>query len=65
MNVTLLGAVCAAIFIYLIIQFDSKRWVIGIAIMLTIFASFMYTWPIQGLLPTYPARCGYGQDRGS
>ena len=61
MNVTLLGAVCAAIFIYLIIQFDSKRWVIGIAIMLTIFASFMYTWPIQGLLPTYLR--GVGMDK--
>lgn len=46
---------------YLIIQFDSKRWIIGIAIMLTIFASFMYTWPIQGLLPTYLR--GVGMDQ--
>ena len=45
--VSVLGVLCAVIFIYLIIQFDSKRWIIGIAIMLTIFASFMYTWTAQ------------------
>ena len=61
MAVSVLGALCAVIFIYLIIQFDSKRWIIGIAIMLTIFASFMYTWPIQGLLPTYLR--GVGMDQ--
>ena len=60
--VSLLGAVSAVIFIYLIIQFDSKRWIIGIAIMLTIFASFMYTWPIQGLLPTYLRGVGMDQQ---
>ena len=59
--VSVLGVLCAVIFIYLIIQFDSKRWIIGIAIMLTIFASFMYTWPIQGLLPTYLR--GVGMDQ--
>ena len=59
--VSVLGSLCAVIFIYLIIQFDSKRWIIGIAIMLTIFASFMYTWPIQGLLPTYLR--GVGMDQ--
>lgn len=59
--VSLVGVVCAIVFIYLIIQFDSNRWIIGIAIMLTIFASFMYTWPIQGLLPTYLH--GVGMDQ--
>ena len=59
--VSLIGVVCAIVFIYLIIQFDSNRWIIGIAIMLTIFASFMYTWPIQGLLPTYLH--GVGMDQ--
>ena len=56
------GSTLAVIFIYLIIQFDSKRWIIGIAIMLTIFASFMYTWPIQGLLPTYLRGVGMDQQ---
>ena len=60
-TVSLVGVVCAIVFIYLIIQFDSNRWIIGIAIMLTIFASFMYTWPIQGLLPTYLH--GVGMDQ--
>ncbi|GGG76773.1 MFS transporter [Corynebacterium pelargi] len=48
-----LSVICAGIFIFFVYQFDPKRWVIGVAIMVTIFASFMYTWPIQGLLPTY------------
>ncbi|SUO97454.1 MFS transporter [Suttonella ornithocola] len=51
--IAVLAVITAAIFIAFIYQFDPNRWVIGIAIMITIFASFMYTWPIQGLLPTY------------
>lgn len=51
--IALMGIVCAVIFISFIVQFDRHRWVIGLAIMVTIFAGFMYTWPIQGLLPTY------------
>lgn len=60
--ITLLGILSAAVFIYFIVQFDQKRWVTGIAIMLTIFASFMYTWPIQGLLPTYLHGVGMDQQ---
>lgn len=51
--VIVLAVVIAAIFVAFIYQFDPRRWVIGVVIMVTIFASFMYTWPIQGLLPTY------------
>ncbi|PRQ12234.1 MFS transporter [Corynebacterium sp. 13CS0277] len=51
--IAVLGVACGGIFIGFIYQFDPQRWVIGVAIMVTIFASFMYTWPIQGLLPTY------------
>ncbi|WP_058235225.1 MFS transporter [Devriesea agamarum] len=51
--VAVLAVIAAAVFIGFIVQFDSRRWMIGVAIMVTIFASFMYTWPIQGLLPTY------------
>lgn len=58
----LCGVAAAAVFITFIVQFDPSRWVIGILIMITIFASFMYTWPIQGLLPTYLH--GIGMDPG-
>ncbi|MDO4664930.1 MAG: MFS transporter [Actinomycetaceae bacterium] len=57
-----LAIICGAVFIAFVVQFDTKRWVIGITIMLTIFASFMYTWPIQGLLPTYLGSIGMTKD---
>ena len=59
-SIVVLAIITAGIFIGFIYQFDPKRWVIGVAIMVTIFASFMYTWPIQGLLPTYLK--GVGMD---
>ncbi|MGK4066524.1 MFS transporter [Rothia sp. HC945] len=58
--VVLLAVVSAAVFIAFIVQFDKMRWATGIAIVVTVFASFMYTWPIQGLLPTYLK--GVGMD---
>ena len=51
--VTLLALVCAGIFVWFVYQSDPTRWAVGVAIMLTIFCSFIYTWPILGLLPTY------------
>lgn len=51
--VTLLALVCAVIFVWFVYQSDPTRWAVGVAIMLTIFCSFIYTWPILGLLPTY------------
>lgn len=60
--VVMLALVSAAVFVSLVVQFSPKRWVIGVAIMLTIFASFMYTWPIQGLLPTYLKGVGLDPD---
>ena len=57
--VAVLAVILGAIFVTFIAQFDTKRWIIGVAIMITIFASFMYTWPIQGLLPTYLEGVGY------
>ena len=60
--VTALALLCGAIFIAFMTQFDARRWVTGVAIMVTIFASFMYTWPIQGLLPTYLDGVGFDKD---
>lgn len=57
-----LALICGTIFIAFIAQFDPRRWVTGVAIMVTIFASFMYTWPIQGLLPTYLDGVGLDKD---
>ena len=50
---------CGAIFVCLIVQFDPRRWVIGIGIMIVILSVFMYGWPILGLLPTYLTGAGY------
>lgn len=50
---------CGAIFVCLIVQFDPRRWVIGIGIMIVILSAFMYGWPILGLLPTYLTGAGY------
>lgn len=56
------GIVTAVVFIAFIVQFDTKRWIIGISIMVAIFAAFMYTWPIQGLLPTYLTSIGWDKQ---
>ena len=53
------AATCGAIFVCLIVQFDPRRWVIGIGIMIVILSAFMYGWPILGLLPTYLKGAGY------
>lgn len=60
--ISICGVISAAVFISLIAQVEGKRWIIAVAIMLTIFASFMYTWPIQGLLPTYLKGIGMTKD---
>lgn len=57
-----LSIVAGAVFIGFLAQFDTRRWVTGVAIMVTIFASFMYTWPIQGLLPTYLDGVGFDKN---
>ncbi|MFD4263779.1 MFS transporter [Streptomyces sp. NPDC058534] len=60
--VVVLSLICAAVFVSFITQFNPQRWVTGVAIMIAIFASFMYTWPIQGLLPTYLDGVGFDKD---
>jgi SHS family sialic acid transporter-like MFS transporter len=51
---TIAGSVAlAAIFISYIRQFSQRRWPAIVVVTITVFTAFLYSWPIQSLLPTY------------
>ncbi len=48
-----LVAVVTACFVAMSVRFAQRLWPVVVALMVTVFCAFLYSWPMQSLLPTY------------